>query len=180
MTHHVIFFRLRLASQFSLVPLFILLSWPFYNFKSFIPNGSASPFGRRSISRFNQVIYQDSSRGFCPCRSPRQKLSLLNPMEDEFAKDPGPVGGLHSGSTSSVPSRNSTSGPKLVLALIPAPFPPPALSSSNELFKQFIRAYLESNQGPRQPPAEREQSFKAKVLEVYYGKLHMDCSHFCQ
>ena len=41
-------------------------------------------------------------------------------------------------------------------------------------------AYLESNQGPKQPPTEREQSFKAKILEVYYGKSHMDCYHFCQ
>ena len=43
-----------------------------------------------------------------------------------------------------------------------------------------MRAYLESNQGPRQPPAEREQSLKAKVPEVYYGKSYMDCYHFCQ
>ena len=43
-----------------------------------------------------------------------------------------------------------------------------------------MKAYLESNQGPRPPPAEREQSLKAKVPEVYYGKSHMDCYHFCQ
>ena len=43
-----------------------------------------------------------------------------------------------------------------------------------------MRAYLELNQGPRQPPAERERFFKAKIPEVYYNKLHMDCYHFCQ
>ena len=39
---------------------------------------------------------------------------------------------------------------------------------------------MESNQGPRQPLAEREQFFKAKVSELYYNKLNMDCYHFCQ
>ena len=43
-----------------------------------------------------------------------------------------------------------------------------------------MKAYLESNQGPRQLPEEREQTFKAKVPEVYYGKSHMDCYQFCQ
>ena len=104
----------------------------------------------------------------------------MDPVEDELARDPGPVGGLHSGSISPAPSRNPIPGPKLVSALIPAPVPALAPPSSDELFRQFIRAYLESNQGPRQPPAEREQSLKAKVPEMYYGKSHMDCYHFCQ
>ena len=101
-------------------------------------------------------------------------------MEDELARDPGSVGGLYLGNTSPAPSHNPIPDPKLVSALIPAPVPAAALPSSNKLFKQFLRAYLESNQGSRQPLAERERSFKAKVPEVYYGKLHMDCYHFCQ
>ena len=43
-----------------------------------------------------------------------------------------------------------------------------------------MKAYLESNQGPRQLSAKCEQCFKVKVPEVYYGKLHIDCYHFCQ
>ena len=43
-----------------------------------------------------------------------------------------------------------------------------------------MKAYLESNQGPSQPPEERKRPLKAKVPDVYYGKLHMDCYHFCQ
>ena len=105
-------------------------------------------------------------------------------MEDELAREPGPVGGPHSGGTSPVLSCNPIPGPKLVPALNPAPIPasvpPPAPPSSKKLFKQFMRAYLESNQGPKQPPAERERSLKAKVPEVYYGKLHMACYHVCQ
>ena len=61
-----------------------------------------------------------------------------------------------------------------IFALAPTP------TAINELFKQFMKVYLETNQGPRQSPAERKQPFKAKVLEIYYGKLYMDCYHFCQ
>ena len=120
--------------------------------------------------------------GSRPCRSPRRNLPPLDPVEDELAREPGPVEGPHSGSTSPALSRNPTPGPELVPALNPAPVPAPvpAPPASDELFRQFMRAYLESNQGPRQPPAEREQSLKAKVPEVYYGKSHMDCYHFCQ
>ena len=39
---------------------------------------------------------------------------------------------------------------------------------------------MESNQGPRQPPAECERPLKAKVPEMYNSKLHMDCYYFCQ
>ena len=114
--------------------------------------------------------------GSHPCRSPRRNLPPLDPVEDELAREPGPVEGPHSGSNSPALSCNPTPGPELVLAPVPTPAP----LSFNELFKQFMRAYLKSNQGPRQPPAERERSLKAKVPEVYYGKSHMDCYHFCQ
>ena len=43
-----------------------------------------------------------------------------------------------------------------------------------------MKAYLETNQRPRQPLAECAQSLKAKVPEVSYGKLHIDCYHFYQ
>ena len=58
--------------------------------------------------------------------------------------------------------------------------PTPAPPFNDELFKRFIKAYLESNQGPSQSPKEHKQLFKAKVPDVYYGKLHMDCYHFYQ
>ena len=120
--------------------------------------------------------------GFRPCCSPCRNLLPLDPVEDKLVREPGPVGGPHSGSTSPALSRNPTPGPELVPALNPAPVPAPvpAPPASDELFRQFMRAYLESNQGPRQLPAEREQPLKAKVLKVYYGKSHIDCYHFCQ
>ena len=123
-------------------------------------------------------------KGSRPCRSPCWNLLLCDPVEDELAREPGPVGGSHLDSTSPALSRNPTPSTKLVSAMnhtpIPTPVPAPAPLSSDELFKQFMRAYLESNQGPKQPPAERERSFKAKVPEVYYGKSNIDCYYFCQ
>ena len=67
----------------------------------------------------------------------------------------GPVGGIHLGSTSPAPSCNPTSGLDLVPAPVPAPVPAlvpapaPALAATNDLFKQFMKAYLESNQKPK-------------------------------
>ena len=87
-------------------------------------------------------------------------------------------------------SCNPILGPAAVLALAPTPIPTSALAlvpapaftlaATNDLFKQFIKAYLETNQGPRQSPVERKGLFKAKVPEVYYTKLYMDCYHFSQ
>ena len=113
-----------------------------------------------------------------PCRSPRRNPSPIDPIEDEFARNPGSARGPHLGSTSPALSCNPTLGPDLVPALVLALIPAPVFT--DELFKKFMKAYLEMNQGPRQSPAERKQTFKAKVSEMYYGKLHMNCYHFCQ
>ena len=71
-------------------------------------------------------------------------------------------------------SNTHTHSPVVSRALTPTP------PSTNELFKQFMKAYLESNQGSNQPLKERKQPLKAKVPDTYYGKLHMDCYYFCQ
>ena len=115
-----------------------------------------------------EMAFERSHSPHSPCRNPPH----IDPVEDELARDPGLVGGLHLGSISPAPSRNPTLGPDLVPALIPAPVlaPTPALVANDELFKKFMKVYLETNQGPRQPPTEREQIFKTKVAEVYYGK----------
>ena len=99
-----------------------------------------------------------------------------------FFPNPGPTKSLYLGSTSPALSCNPTLGPTLVFALIPTPVPAPALVpvTTNELFKCFMKAYLKSNQEPKQLLAEYKQPFKTKISEVYYGKLHIDCYHFCQ
>ena len=107
-------------------------------------------------------------------------LPHIDYIDDELARDSGLTNGSHLDSTSPAPFCNPTLGLTLVPALIPTLVPIPALvwPSSDELFRQFMKAYLEIKQGLIQPPAESKQSFKAKVVEVYYSKLHMDCYHF--
>ena len=92
---------------------------------------------------------------YSPCRNPPPD------GEDELARSlPGaPTEGSHTPTHSPAVSWTPT----------------PALPSTNELFKQFMKAYLESNQRSSQPLKERKRPLKAKVPDIYYGKLHMDC-----
>ena len=63
----------------------------------------------------------------------------------------------------------------------PAPDAPlPAPSSTNELFKQFNKAYLEAKTPASVQVEPRKQPLKARFLDVYYRNSHMDCYHFCQ
>ena len=117
-------------------------------------------------------------QGSRPCYSPCRNLLPIDFIEDKLTRDLGLVGGSNSGSTSPARSCNSTLGPILVFVLILALVPAPV--SIDELFKKFMKAYLELNQGPRQPPTERKWILKAKVSEVYYSKSYIDCYHFCQ
>ena len=82
------------------------------------------------------------------CRSPRRNLSI-DLVEDELTRDPGSIRGPYSDSTSPALSHDPTPGPELVPALIPALVPAPTPPFSDKLFKQFMRAYLESNQEPK-------------------------------
>ena len=63
-------------------------------------------------------------------------------MENELAKDPSTAEDLHSDSISLALFCNPTLDPALVPALILALVPAPALalSSSDKLFRQFIKA----------------------------------------
>ena len=100
-----------------------------------------------------------------------------NPLpngEDKLAE--GLPGVFTKSSNTPTPSPTVFWAPTPAFALAPTP----ALPSINKLFKQFMKAYLETNQRPNQPPAECKRPLKSKVPDVYYGKLHMDCYHFCQ
>ena len=60
----------------------------------------------------------------------------------------------------------------------------PTTASTNGLFQQFMKAYLE-NQNQALPPAPiqaefREQPLKARFPDLYYGNSHLDCYRFCQ
>ena len=68
----------------------------------------------------------------------------------------------------------------------PAPVVTPAVipNLDNELFKQFIKAYFEA-QTPTQIVAKIdvescEHPLKARLPDLYYGDLHIECYRFCQ
>ena len=71
------------------------------------------------------------------CYSLYQNLLSINHVKDELARDLSSIKSSHLGSTSSAPSRNFTSSPALISALISAPIPAPAsaLPFSDKLFR---------------------------------------------
>ena len=78
------------------------------------------------------------------------------------------------------------STPTPIVSRAPTPAPATALaattSSDTELFKRFMKAYLEA-QVPGQTKVDsetRKQPLKARFLDLYYGNSHMDCYRFCQ
>ena len=102
------------------------------------------------------------------CRSSHR--NFLQGGEDELTR--GLPEAFTQGSNTTTPSPAVSRAPTPTIAPIPL--------STDELFKRFIKTYLESNQGLNQSPEERKRLFKAKVPDIYYGKSHMDCYHFCQ
>lgn len=116
--------------------------------------------------------------GFCLHYSPPWNPPPVDLMKDKFIRAQGLVESSNSGSASltlePIPSYDPTP--------VPAsnPVPAPTLVSFNELFKQFIKVYLKFNQRLNQPPVDRKQLLKVKFQDVYYGRLHIDCYHFCQ
>lgn len=103
------------------------------------------------------------------CRSPRRDVPPGNPVEDELAAGAqGPAGASTQGSLSPAPEAPQEPSP--------APGQP-----TEDLFKQFMKAFLESPKTGAQGPTEPcERFLKARLPDLYLGKLHMDCYHFCQ
>lgn len=101
-------------------------------------------------------------KGFCPCCFFCWNLFIIDQVEDELAKDQGPAKSSHSSSISPAPSYNLTPSLVLVFVLISTLVSvlvlalAPALVSSDKLFRQFIKTYLESNQRPSRLLAGRK------------------------
>ncbi len=67
----------------------------------------------------------------------------------------------------------------------PGPAPAPA-PSQDDLFRQFMQAYMEDRRNPVPPEAREprenasDRPLKARNPDLYYGNLHMECYYFCQ
>ena len=105
------------------------------------------------------------------CCSPRRNLSLTS--KDELA-GAAPTEGSGTPISTPVVFR----APTLALATAPAVAP----SLDNELFKQFMKAYLETQVPGRieVDPEPCKQPLKAWFPDLFYGNLHIDCYRFCQ
>ena len=77
--------------------------------------------------------------------------------------------------------RRSDAGSNEALTPLEASTLPLAPPTSENLFTKFMKVFMETIQAQAQALAEpRERPLKAKTLETYSGKSHMDCYHFCQ
>ena len=125
-------------------------------------------------------------------RPPARRSPRRNPPptgEDELAgaaQGPAPTEGSDTSTPAPAASRVPTPTPPPD-APVAAPSSAPALAATapsldNELFKQFMKAYLEAQVPGRTEvdPEPREQPLKARFPDLYYGNLHMDCYQFCQ
>ena len=62
-----------------------------------------------------------------------------------------------------------------------APIPPLVPPSIEDLFIKFMKVFIETTQAQAQALAEsQKQPLKARSLETYSRKSHIDCYHFCQ
>ena len=110
------------------------------------------------------------------CHSPRR--NFLPGNEDELV---GSLpGALIKGSNSPTPFPTVLRAPTPAFTLSPTPTPTSTSPLTNELFKQFMKTYLESNQGPSQSPAKCKLPLKAKMPDLYYDKSYIDYYYFCQ
>ena len=151
----------------------LLVSWPFYNSKSSIPNRSASPFERKNKKTFSYfwvLVRAPYSAipmaGPCACWSLCRNFPLAS--EDQLA-NAAPTEG------------NSTFTSTSAVSRVPTPASAIAPFLDNKLFKQLIKAYLKAQVPGRIEVDSKpcKQSLKAWFPDLYYGNLHMDCYRFC-
>ena len=66
-------------------------------------------------------------------------------------------------------------------ASAPAPVEPTlALKYSEADLIRILKIFSETKSQEPKAEVPRERPLKAKVLDVYFGKSHMDCYHYCQ
>lgn len=105
--------------------------------------------------------------GFYACQSLIVNFLAVPAGElDEFASAYGPA------SRSNVGSNKVSNSPEApILPFIPSPI--------EDFFTRFMKLFMMTTQAPALAES-RERPLKAKILETYFGKSHINCYHFCQ
>ena len=113
-----------------------------------------------------------------PCACPSPCWNFPSAGKDELAGAASRV--LTNDSRTPTHTFAISSTPILVVAIGLAVAPP----LDNKLFKQFIKAYLETQMPgwivPKIDLKPCKQLFKARFPDLYYSNLHMDCYQFYQ
>ena len=102
--------------------------------------------------------------------APGSRTTRQNPCVNSPADIPGEQYKL-AGARSDGSSNEAPTPPK-------ASIPPLVLSPFEDLFIKFMKMFLETTWA--QALAEHwKRLLKAKTPEIYWGKFHMECYHFC-
>lgn len=113
---------------------------------------------------------------YTPCRNPCGNLTASFARTTQGpAKRPAKRASTTGSEAATVSSHAGTPAPSQAPTLASAP----TLFSIDELFKQFIQVYLElvKNSSLAEP---KKKPLKTRFLDIYWGKSHMNCYHFCQ
>ena len=78
------------------------------------------------------------------------------------------------------PALNDVGPPDAPAPDAPVLAPGPAPTSTNELFKQFMKPYLEAQTSASAQVEPWEQPLKACIPDFYYGNSYINCYRFCQ
>ena len=139
-----------------------------------------SPLVRKKIKKDFSYFSKALDRAPYPANVMPRPLACPSPRRNPFSANEDERAGAVPAEGNGTP----TSTPVMSLARTPGPATgtATALSSDTELFKQFMKAYLEV-QVPSQTGVDsepRKQSLKARFPDLYYGNSHMDCYWICQ
>ena len=153
-----------------LIVLEWLLGWPFYNFNCSKTNRSASLFGKaQQIRQIAQVAARYGSRKAIPAVA-----SGLHSCKVTAAISAPPNSISDSKSNKLVGQENNTTAPSIsALTEIQTP-----MYTEADLLRIF-KIFSETN-GQTQLEVPCERPVKAKLSDIYSGKLHIDCFYFCQ
>ena len=156
------------------VQLVILLGWGNYNSKNSKPNGSANLFEKKSFYLFDSANIART----CTCQSLHRNPPPTS--KDQLAGDAHGI--LINGNSTSTPTLAVFHTLTLVMSCILTFASALTLSSSSQLFKQFIKAYLGAQTQLASSKAWEKalnKLFKARNPNLYYENLYIKCYYFC-